>query len=187
MPHRNRVTPDGELIAVPDRGLFFGNRGCLHSPDGRIVRHAQGIRWIICELAFKGRRRHPLMQPGRYTELFFLDEATALAAGHRPCAECRRERFNAFRGDRFPSAVGLDTTLDAERRQPTSVDPRSLPPGAMFKDGAHCFLVTAEGCRRWSPGGYGPSQPLPRDRVTLLTPPATVDAIRAGYAPVVYE
>jgi hypothetical protein len=96
MPRQNRVTPFGALIATPARGTLTGNRGCLHDEHGRIRRRYQGERWIICVLEFKGRRR-PLMTPGRYTELFFLDEATALAAGHRPCAECQRDRFNLFR------------------------------------------------------------------------------------------
>jgi hypothetical protein len=95
MPRQNRVTPLGELIADPGRGLVYGNRGCLHDGEGRIRRSHNGKRWIACRLEFKGRRR-PLMRPGRFTELFFLDEATAFAAGHRPCAECRREDYNRF-------------------------------------------------------------------------------------------
>src|SRR5258708_34799469 len=90
MPVQNRVPPLGELIATPERGLVYGNRGCLHNEVGQIRREYNGRRWIACQLEFRGRRRRPLMAPGRYTELFFLDEATALAAGHRPCAECRR-------------------------------------------------------------------------------------------------
>jgi hypothetical protein len=96
VPLRNRVTPLGELEAVPDRGLLYGNRGNLHAPDGRIVRRYQVRRWIACALEFRGRRRHPLLQPGRFTELFFLDEATAFAAGHRPCAECRNADYQRF-------------------------------------------------------------------------------------------
>jgi len=98
MPLQNRVTPLGELVAVTERGLVYGNRGCLHDRDGRIRRRYAVKRWIACRLEFKGRRRKALLQPGRYTELFFLDEATAFAAGHRPCAECRRaERRRARR------------------------------------------------------------------------------------------
>ena len=96
MPRRNRVTPLGDLVADSARGLVYGNRGCLQDPTGRIVRGYQVKRWIACRLRFKDRRRSPLMQPGRFTELFFLDEATALAAGHRPCAECRREDYVLF-------------------------------------------------------------------------------------------
>ena len=92
MPRQNRVTPDGDLIAVADRGLFWGNRGALHDPEGRLVRYSRGRAWAICVLSFKGRRRQ-LWAPGRLTELFFLDEATGLAAGHRPCGECRSGQF----------------------------------------------------------------------------------------------
>src|SRR3954453_3806627 len=120
-PLQNRVTPLGELVAVPERGLLYGNRGVLHDSEGRIRRRFQGRRWIACRLEFRGRRRHPLLQPGRYTELFFLDEATALAAGHRPCAECRREdyrRFVALWQELHPGetrADAIDARLHAER------------------------------------------------------------------------
>jgi len=96
MPHRNRVTPFSELVDT-GRGLVFGNRGCLHDAPGEIRRPFQGTRWIACRLDFKGRRRE-LLQPGRYTELFFLDDATALAAGHRPCRECRYGDYRTFVG-----------------------------------------------------------------------------------------
>ena len=95
-PKQNRVTPFSTLIATPARGTLMGNRGCLHDDHAQIRRPFQGQRWIICLLEFKGRKRS-IMTPGQYTELFFLDEATALAAGHRPCAECQRDRFNLFR------------------------------------------------------------------------------------------
>ncbi len=96
MPLRNRVTPLGELIADPSRGLVYGNRGCLHDESGRIRRRYNGKRWIACRLEFRGWHRAPLLQPGKFTELFFLDEATAFAAGHRPCALCRREDYVRF-------------------------------------------------------------------------------------------
>ena len=113
MTLQNRVTPLGELVADPARGLVYGNRGCLHDAAGRIRRRYQVTRWIACRLEFRDRRRSPLMQPGRYTELFFLDEATALAAGHRPCAECRASpRFGG--------------TCTASRAQPRST-PDSMP------------------------------------------------------------
>src|ERR1700693_379735 len=95
MPRQNRVNPFGEIIATQDRGMFMGNRGVLHDQEGRIQRAWQGKRWLVCVLEFRGRKRK-VMTPCRYTELFFLDEAPALAAGHRPCAECRRERFKSF-------------------------------------------------------------------------------------------
>ena len=119
MPLQNRVTPLGDLIADPARGLVYGNRGCLHDGRGNIVRRFQVKRWIACRLEFKGRRRVDKLQPGRYTELFFLDEATAFAAGHRPCAECRREDYNRFMqivGETRAAAV--DERLHTERLAP---------------------------------------------------------------------
>src|SRR5579884_3965447 len=95
MPRQNRVTPFGEIITTSERGTFMGNRGVLHDAEGRIGRAWQVKRWLVCVLEFRGRHRM-VMTPGRYTELFFLDEATALAAGHRPCFECRRQRFLDF-------------------------------------------------------------------------------------------
>src|SRR5919198_4389061 len=121
MPLQNRVTPLGELIADPARGLVYGNRGCLHDAHGRIRRHHSGRRWIACRLRFRGWHRSPLMQPGRFTELFFLDEATALAAGHRPCALCRRadyERLVELWRELHPGEEGadaIDTRLHGER------------------------------------------------------------------------
>jgi hypothetical protein len=96
MTLQNRVTPLGELIADPSRGLVYGNRGCLHDEARHIRRRYAGKRWIACRLEFRGWHRSPLLQPGRFTELFFLDEATAFAAGHRPCALCRHEDYARF-------------------------------------------------------------------------------------------
>ena len=120
MPLQNRVTPFGNLVAVEGRGLLMGNRGRLHDAERRIVRYAQGRRWIACLTSFRGRRR-TVMSPGLYTELFFLDEAVALAAGHRPCAECRRDDYTRFRAawaravSEDVSADGMDMKLDADR------------------------------------------------------------------------
>ncbi len=96
MPRQNRVTPYGELIAVPDRGLFWGNRGPLLDREGRLARYSRGRGWVICVLSFKGRHRQQ-WRPGHLTELYFLDEATGLAAGHRPCGECRYHEYQAFK------------------------------------------------------------------------------------------
>lgn len=118
MPLQNRVTPQSELIADPARGLVYGNRGCLHDAHGRIRRRAATRRWIACRLEFRGWQRGPLLQPGKFTELFFLDEATAFAAGHRPCALCRRAdyvRFLALTG--APGADAIDARLEAERTE----------------------------------------------------------------------
>ena len=120
MPRRNRVTPFGEIVAVPERGTMMGNRGVLHDAEGRIRRPWQVKRWLICLLEFRGRHR-VVMAPGRYTELFFLDEATGLAAGHRPCSECRRGRFLAFR-DAW--AAGNGRAVPPEMIQAGTIDDR---------------------------------------------------------------
>jgi hypothetical protein len=196
MPRQNRVTPFGELIATPERGTLMGNRGCLHDVTGSIRRQFVGRRWIICVLEFKGRRRR-VMAPGRYTELFFLDEATALAAGHRPCAECQRERYLQFRrnwmegqgraGDAL-SVDQLDEALHVERRdaarlQCTDVEPWDrLPDGVMVADGDTAYLVHRGRLLPWTPGGYdGPRHVSPAGPRRVLTPRSTVEALRQGY------
>src|SRR4051812_47447827 len=129
MPYQNRVTPFGQIITTRARGTLMGNRGCLHDAHGHIRRAYVTKRWIICLLDFKGVRR-TVMTPGRWTELFFLDEATALAAGHRPCAYCQRARFTLFReiwaaanpalaGDHLPAAPQIDAVLHQERMTTT--------------------------------------------------------------------
>ena len=127
MTLQNRVTPLGELVADPARGLVYGNRGCLHDERGHITRRFNGKRWIACRLEFRGWRREQLLQPGRFTELFFLDEATAFAAGHRPCALCRREDYREFvtlwhklHSDDEPGAEAIDARLHTERIEPRS-------------------------------------------------------------------
>lgn len=188
MPRQNRVTPFGEVVTAPERGTLMGNRGLLHDAAGRVRKPFALKRWIACVLAFKGRRR-PVMAPGRYTELFFLDEATALAAGHRPCAECQRAKFDAFRRH-FPgrSAPAIDDVLHAERLD--GRDKRThrarldrLPDGAMVALDGAAFLVRGGQLRPWSFGGYGPPESCPADReVDVLTPKSIVRAIAAGYA-----
>ncbi|HEX5900160.1 MAG TPA: hypothetical protein VFY32_12230, partial [Solirubrobacteraceae bacterium] len=143
MARRNRVTPLSELVADPARGLVYGNRGCLHDAAGEIRRRYAGRRWIACRLRFRGWHRTPLLQPGRFTELFFLDEATALAAGHRPCALCRHEDHRALVRvwrERYPGETGVDAIdlrLHAERIDPRTGERRlhraelaDLPDGA---------------------------------------------------------
>lgn len=194
MPRQNRVTPRGEIVAVPERGTLLGNRGCLHDATGRIRRPWQLKRWIICVLEFKGRKRQ-VMTPGHYTELFFLDEATALAAGHRPCAECRRDRFTAFRqasGAPKSSAVALDEALHAERlaadgaQQLHRADLDDLPDGTFIFLPDHDripHLVAGDSLLAWSAGGYTERVARPRGVVYVLTPPLTVRALRGGYVP----
>lgn len=187
------MTPLGELVADPARGLVYGNRGCLHDERGRIVRHYQVKRWIACRLEFKGRRRSPLLRPGRFTELFFLDEATALAAGHRPCAECRRadyDRFSALWRELHgeSGADTVDERLHAERFDPVTRSRRlhptpfgDLPDGTfVLHDGVPKVVLDAS-LRAWTPGGYGPRKPRPRGDATVITPPSLVAILRAGW------
>jgi hypothetical protein len=200
MPRQNRVTPFGDIVATPERGTFMGNRGNLHDDRGHIRRAWQVKRWIVCVLEFKGRKR-TVMTPGHYTELFFLDEATALAAGHRPCAECRRARFNDFRaawrpGGHRPSAGEMDDQLHAERVAPDrtkrvfEANLDELPDGTFVRhadwgDGA--YLVWGGRLFAWSAGGYTGRVARPKNmNVSVLTPASTVAAIRAGYAPAVH-
>jgi len=192
MPLRNRVTPLGELIADPARGLVYGNRGCLHDADGRIRRPYQVRRWIGCRLEFKGRRRTPKLQPGRFTELFFLDEATAFAAGHRPCAECRRDDYNRF-GELWPGELGadaIDARLHAERidgreRIIHDHDFADLPDGAFVLHDSAPHLVLGERLLTWGPAGYTAAQARPGGRARLITPPSLVTVLRAGWDGVV--
>jgi hypothetical protein len=199
MPRQNRVTPFSSIVAVPARGTLTGNRGCLHDDQQNIRRQFQGERWIICLLDFKGRKRN-LMTPGHYTELFFLDEATALAAGHRPCAECQRERFTRFRDvwatanpelavSSRPAATVMDAAIHRERTAPIDHDNRSctsienMPDGVFVTDdGRTAYLIVAGGLRRWSPHGYEvPTVPL-QYPVRVLTPASVVRALAAGYS-----
>ena len=202
-PLENRVTPEGEIIATPERGLLMGNRGgSIHGPGHRLAarRRFASRQWICCRLAFKGRRRE-LMQPGRYTELFFLDEATAFAAGHRPCFECRRADARLFQrllGEamalaRPPSAPAIDRLLHAERLTPergkrvhrlTSL----LPAGTFIRHNAVPAVIVATGTaggmsvRPWTPGGYGALVEVPAGVVpVVLTPPSTVAVLARGY------
>jgi hypothetical protein len=199
MPLQNRVTPLGELIADPGRGLVYGNRGCLHDGTSRIRRRYNGKRWIACQLQFRGWHRGPLLQPGRFTELFFLDEATAFAAGHRPCALCRREdydRFGAIWCGLHAGQAGadaIDAQLHAERVAPgtrgqlhheTFFD--DLPDGAFVLEDGEPRLVLGGELLRWTPAGYADSRPRPTGgKAILITPPSLVSVLRAGWQPLV--
>ncbi len=204
MPHRNRVDPFGALIETPARGAWYGNRGCLHDRHGRITDRRPPVdQWIVCVLEFKNRRR-TLLQPGRFTELFFLDEATALAAGHRPCGECRHadlRRFGAHwpgqwtRG--FALAREIDAALTVERSGRASparrrrLDPARPPAdGLMFVQIAEPqrALLAARG-RLWAWTPFGYEGPMPWDRpeqALLLTPPSTAAAVERGYTPQIH-
>lgn len=195
MPRQNRVTPFSRLIATRERGTLNGNRGCLHNERGEIVRQYRGIRWIVCLLEYKGRR-HPIMKPGTYTDLFFLDEATALAAGHRPCAECQRGRFDLFRrhwaaankektDSARPLAPVIDAALHRERTAlgKMAISADDLPNGTFITDNEiDAYLVFDRELYLWTPAGY-------RDKnngrahfpARVLTPASVVKAISSGY------
>jgi hypothetical protein len=186
MPLQNRVTPLGELISDPARGLVYGNRGCLHDAHGRVRRRYSGRRWIACRLRFRGWHRSPLMQPGRFTELFFLDEATAFAAGHRPCALCRREDYDRLLEiTRAAGADAIDARLHAERlgRRP-SVPLDGLPDGAFVLYGGEPWMIRDAGLLRWTPAGYDARAERP-ERAELITPATLVDVLRTGWDPLV--
>jgi hypothetical protein len=199
VPLQNRVTPLGELVADPARGLVYGNRGCLHDDDGRIRRNHATRRWIACRLRFKEWHRSPLMQPGKFTELFFLDEATAFAAGHRPCALCRREDYDRF-GEIWASlhdgeagADAIDLRLHAERydsdaraRRLHSVRGETLPDGAFVLRDREPWLVRGAELLRWTAAGYVDRVPRPAGEVAgAITPPSLMAVLRAGWAPAV--
>ena len=199
MPLQNRVTPLGVLVATPARGLVYGNRGCLHDETGRIRRRFNGKRWIACRLEFRGWLRRPLMQRGRFTELFFLDEATALAAGHRPCALCRREdyvRFVEMWRELHPGEIGadaIDARLHAERvasgtgaQLHHEIPLDELPDGAFVLEEDGPCLVLGASLLRWSAAGYVAARPRPaRRRAVQITPPSLVAVLRAGWRPLV--
>jgi len=199
MPLQNRVSPLSELVADPGRGLVYGNRGCLHDETGRIRRRYNGKRWIACRLRFRGWHREQLLQPGRFTELFFLDEATAFAAGHRPCALCRREDYVHFgriwrelhQGD--AGADAIDQRLHGERVAPDTREQLhhralldELPDGAFVLRDEAPWLVVGPELLRWTPAGYVDARLRPNGEETLLiTPPSLVAVLRAGWRPAV--
>jgi hypothetical protein len=199
-PLRNRVTPAGELIATEHRGTMYGNRGVLHNENLALVRRYQVRRWLVCVLEFRGRRR-PIMRPRRYTELFFLDEAVALAAGHRPCAECRHADYQSFRTawtaarafPAKPAADDIDQVLHWQRRlvdgarvtYPALLS--ELPDGVFIVHDEEFWLANDGGLHRWTPAGYTDRIEQFDGPAAVLTPRATVETIRAGYRPLVHS
>ena len=193
MTLQNRVTPLGELVADPARGLLYGNRGCLHDDSGRIRRPFAGRRWIACRLEFRGRRRSPLLQPGRYTELFFLDEPTAFAAGHRPCAECRRADYERFRGllgvggaDRIDELLHRERVDGKGARRLREAPFAELPDGVIVLHEREPWLVWGRRLLRWTPAGYAEHVSLPARAAPVVTPPAFVDVLRRGWQPLLH-
>ena len=200
MPLQNRVLPTGEIVAIPERGMFVGNRGIIHDPATRTIlkRRWSTNAWIACVLEFRGRRRK-VWQKRSWSELFFLDEATSLAAGHRPCFYCRREDARHFRAawekgnrKRDVRAPDMDAVLHRERLasgkrlHPLPMPIEKLPDGAMVRSGEESFLIVGGEPLLWTPSGYRAAKVPLRD-ARLLTPPSTVRAISAGYRVVMHE
>ena len=199
MPLQNRVTPTGEIIATPHRGLFTGNRGIIHDPATKtLTRRWASQAWLTCVCEFRGRRR-AVMGGRSWTELFFLDEATAFAAGHRPCFFCRSIDANRFRaaweeGNAVENVLArdIDAVLHRERLDRAkkrlhalAVPLRELPDGAMVQAGDESYLIAQGRALLWSPGGYREVSTAIRDAM-LLTPPSTLRALGAGYRPVLH-
>jgi hypothetical protein len=200
MPLQNRVTPTGEIISTPHRGMFTGNRGIIHDPATKtlLTRRWAGRAWITCVCEFRGRRRE-VMGGRSWTELFFLDEATAFAAGHRPCFFCRRDDAVRFRtaweagnGVSNLRAGEIDAMLHRERLAGSQkrlhalpMPLKQLPDGTMVQDGTESYLIARGRAWLWSPSGYREAPHAIKDAM-LLTPPSTLRALRAEYRPVLH-
>jgi hypothetical protein len=200
MPLQNRVTPTGDIIATPHRGMFTGNRGIIHDPATKTLTRRWASRaWLTCVCEFRGRRR-AVMGGRSWTELFFLDEATALSAGHRPCFFCRRDDANRFRaaweagnGVANVLARDIDAVLHRERLSAGKKRLHQLPApieqladGAMLQETNESYLILQGRALKWSPAGYRAAPKALQDAM-LLTPPSTLRALAAGYRPVLHE
>jgi hypothetical protein len=200
MPLQNRVTPFGDIVAIPQRGLFTGNRGIIHDPATRTLlkKRWSTKAWIVCVCEYKGRRRK-VMGGRSWTELFFLDEATAFAAGHRPCFFCRYKDATAFRdafargnGIASPRASEMDEVLHGERLanrvkqlHPLRDPIGTLPDGAMIAANDQPYLIARGRPLRWTPNGYRTAD-RPIAAPMLITPPSTLNALRAGYQAILH-
>ena len=200
MPLQNRVTPTGDIVATPHRGLFTGNRGIIHDPATKTLlkKRWSSPAWITCVCEFRGWRRK-VMGGRSWTELFFLDEATAFAAGHRPCFFCRRDDANRFRAawEKGNGVVDLraremDAVLHSERLDrgkkrlhPLPLPVKQLPDGAMVRVGEESFLIAQGRGLQWSMAGYRDTAHAIEDAM-LLTPPSTLRALSAGYRPMLH-
>jgi hypothetical protein len=197
MQLQNRVTPFGEIVAISQRGMFIGNRGIIHDPATKTLLNRRWTTktWLVCSCEYKGRRR-AVMAGRSWTELFFLDEAVALAAGHRPCFLCRREAAERFRnswasakGEPRPSAKAMDSVLHHERIEdgrkrvhPVPGPPTELPDGTMVVAAGSAFTLRSGRAHRWTNDGYASPERL-RRADGLLTPPSTLMALGSGYRP----
>jgi hypothetical protein len=201
-PLQNRVRPDQEIVADAGRGTLMGNRGCLHDGNRRLrTSRWRSKLWICCALEWQGVRRD-VMPPGRWTALFFLDEATALAAGHRPCAYCRNDAYLAYARAwqraaglaQRPRAAEMDAVLHAERvdratrrQRTTRAQIGSLPAGVMVRRDGRLWLLADGHLREWSFGGYGEPQPVRASApAEVLTPPSSVAVLAQGYRPLLH-
>ncbi len=197
MPLQNRVTPFGDIVALAGRGTLTGNRGIIHNAEKRIVRPWQVKRWIACALDFRGRKRE-VMQPNRWTNLFFLDESTAFSAGHRPCAECRNADYKRFRTlwetvhGQTAGADAIDAVLHAnrlnERRKRTYHAPiDTLPDGTFIAIDCEPWLIWGDERLQWSDTGYVEKRKRESSvEVEVLTPKPIVDVFDAGYRPAIH-
>jgi hypothetical protein len=197
---QNRVNPHGDIIKTPARGAWLGNRGQLHNKGKTILRPFKHRAWIICLLQFKGRHRQ-VMAPNLWTELFFLDEATAFAAGHRPCFECRREDARRFKvawllgnpeyGFQPNVLIGkIDEIIHRERISQDNIkityetDISELPDGTFIEITNETYLLANKHIYKWTPAGYSEELPYPQNvKVRVLTPRSVVNAFRYGYGP----
>ena len=196
---QNRVDPLGNLIRASARGAWIGNRGVLHNEQQEIVRPFKLQAWIICKLEFKGRKR-PIMTPNHWTELFFLDEATAFAAGHRPCFECRTEAATHFKSSwikgnplykfNMKTPIGeIDKILHKERRDGRGEkltfgsNAANLPDGTFVTIDKMPYLLNEKQLFLWTPSGYKQHMAITAATLTVLTPRSVVEAFRAGYKP----
>ena len=205
MPYQNRVNPAGDLLKISDRGAWMGNRGLLHNDAGEVVRHWKLKAWIICLLDFKERQRQ-VFTPRRYSELFFLDEATALSAGHRPCGECRYQDYRRFKNlwllansgqieNKSPKVFEIDKILHQERiskggekvTYPAILG--ALPDGTfvMLPNDPNIYLLNGKYFYKWSPAGYQSKfKKKLTAKVTVLTPYSIVKTLMAGYLPQIH-
>lgn len=197
MPLQNRVTPFGDIVALPGRGMMLGNRGTIHDAEKQLVRPWQVKRWIACELEFRGRRRE-VWQPNRWTHLFFLDEATAFSAGHRPCAQCRNadyKRFQRLWETVHGTAAGADaidgvlhtSRLQNRKKRTYIAEIDDLPDGTYVSIDGTPWLIWGNWIYRWSDSGYAAARERPaQETVEVLTPEPVVALFAAGYRPRVH-
>ena len=202
MPLQNRVNPKGEIKAIKSRGEFLGNRGIIHNGQQEIVSPFKIKGWVTCQLEFKGRKRE-LMAKGRYTELFFLDEATAFSAGHRPCAECRRPRYKEFKEkwleanqslliDNSTSIASIDKIIHQDRinkKQKVTYQNKMnlLPNGTMIQIDSIEYLIWKSKIFKWTFEGYEPTNiNISNNDVMILTPKSYVEMFKKGFTPTVH-